>query len=130
VRDFIAGVENAGRREDAEILLKVFERATGWPAQMWGPTIIGFGRHIYSYDSGHSGEMLVVGFSPRKANMVFYVNRTSPEAKALLAKLGKVKMGVGCTYLGRLTLIDLGVLEAFIKEGVAATRQNHKVFPK
>ncbi len=44
VKDFIAAVENDTRRADAEKLLKLFEKVTGWKAQMWGPTIVGFGR--------------------------------------------------------------------------------------
>ncbi|MGB3469782.1 MAG: hypothetical protein WBA51_03050 [Erythrobacter sp.] len=37
VDDFIASVEPAAKREDARVLLEVFERATGEPAKMWGP---------------------------------------------------------------------------------------------
>ncbi len=44
VRDFIAAVPNETRRMDAEVLLKLYEKVTGWKAQMWGPTIVGFGK--------------------------------------------------------------------------------------
>ena len=56
VKDFIAKVPNETRRKDAEVLLKLFEKITGWKAKMWGPTIVGFGKYTYTYDSGHSGD--------------------------------------------------------------------------
>gem|GEM_PF-1222115 len=31
-----------------------------------GPTIIGFGTYHYKYASGHEGDNLLIGFSPRK----------------------------------------------------------------
>ena len=34
VKDFIAKVENETRRKDAVTLLKLFNKATGWKAQM------------------------------------------------------------------------------------------------
>ena len=45
VKGFLAKVKNETRRKDAEMLLKVFQRATGWKPQMWGPSIVGFGRY-------------------------------------------------------------------------------------
>ena len=72
VKDFIAKVPNETRRKDAQVLLKLFEKVTGWKAQMWGPTIVGFGKYTYTYDSGHSGDSCVLGFSPRGSNLVIY----------------------------------------------------------
>jgi hypothetical protein len=63
-KDFIAALE------DAELLLKWMTKVTGLKPKMWAPSIIGFGRYAYTYDSGYSGEACMVGFSSRKANMV------------------------------------------------------------
>ena len=71
--DFIASVEHDRRREDAEVLLKWFEDVTGYAPKMWGSSLIGYGRYHYKYDSGREGDMLVTGFSPRKANLVMYI---------------------------------------------------------
>ena len=71
--DFIATVEHPVRRKDAEVLLELFERITGWEPRMWGPAIIGFGEYHYKYDSGREGDFMRTGFSPRKANMVVYI---------------------------------------------------------
>ena len=38
--DFLAGVEHDTRRADAETLLKLMSRLTGYTAKMWGPTIL------------------------------------------------------------------------------------------
>jgi hypothetical protein len=67
---------------------EAFEETTGWKAQMFGPTIVGFGLYHYKYESGHGGVACVVGFSPRKANLVIYVLDFAGKAE-LLEKLGQ-----------------------------------------
>ena len=73
VAAFIAAVEPAVRRADAERLCALMSRLSGEPPRLWGPTIIGFGRYRYRYDSGRTGEMCRIGFSPRKATLVIYI---------------------------------------------------------
>lgn len=129
VAAFLKTVDNPGRREDAERLVKLFEEWTGYKPQMWGPAIIGYGRHRYEYESGRTGEMLAAGFSPRKANMVLYVGTRFPGKEALLAKLGKHRTSVACLYIGRLDSVDLKVLEKIVKGSLKATKDKHEVFP-
>ena len=127
VRDFIDGVENDTRREDAKTLLKLFERVTGWKGQMWGPTIVGFGAYHYTYDTGHSGSICAAGFSPRKANLVIYVFDFPGKAE-LLKKLGKHKGGVKqCLYINKLADVDVAVLEKILKAGVVETKKTWPV---
>lgn len=126
-KDFITSVEHPGRQEDALALLKLLEKWTGWKPKMWGPSIIGFGRYDYTYESGHSGSSCVVGFSPRKANLVLYISRDHPESAGLVEQLGKVKASQGCLYAGRLSTIDLGVLEKLVGQGVAAIKDKWPV---
>lgn len=123
VKDFIAAVGNDARRNDAEALLQLFARATGWKAQMWGPTIVGFGSYHYKYASGHAGQMCVVGFSPRQANTVVYLSSDFAGYDALRARLGKAKNGAACIYISKLADVDLDVLESMVKGAVAATRK-------
>ena len=47
VDDFLNGVENVRRRQDAIALRTLMERVTGIGAKMWGPAIIGFGKCRY-----------------------------------------------------------------------------------
>ena len=65
VDDFLDNVADPQRRADARKLRAMMERVSGEPARMWGPSIVGFGRYHYRYDSGHEGEMARIGFSPR-----------------------------------------------------------------
>src|SRR6185295_12887858 len=119
VSKFIAAVENDTRRKDATTLLRVFKEATDWKSQMLGPTIIGFGLYHYKYETGHSGASCVVGFSPRKANLVIYVF-DFPGKADLLRKLGKHKGGIKqCLYINKLTDVDIAVLEKILEAGVA-----------
>lgn len=123
VGKFIAAIENDTRRDDAQTLVKLFEKATGWKAQMWGPTIVGFGAYQYTYESGHSGSICVVGFSPRKANLAIYVFGFPGKAE-LLQKLGKHKGGLKqCLYINTLADIDTAVLEKILKAGVVQTKK-------
>ena len=45
----------------------LMRRLSGEDGVMWGPSIIGFGRHHYRHDSGREGDMPAVAFSPRSA---------------------------------------------------------------
>jgi len=130
VRDFIAAIENDTRREDAKTLLKLFEKITAWKAQMWGPSIIGFGAYHYTYETGRSGSICVVGFSPRKANLVIYVF-DFPGKADLLKKLGKYKGGLKqCLYINKLADVDIAVLEKILKAGVTETKKTWPVTAK
>ena len=129
VDKFIAGVANDTRRHDAKTLRTLFEESTGWKAQMLGPTIIGFGRYHYQYDTGHSGAACVVGFSPRKAHLVIYAF-DFPGKAALLRKLGKHTGGLKqCLYINKLADVDLAVLKGIIKGGVVQTKETWPVTP-
>ncbi|HEV2702407.1 MAG TPA: hypothetical protein VGV09_12285, partial [Steroidobacteraceae bacterium] len=79
------------------------------------------------YDTGHSGSICVVGFSPRKANLVIYVADFAGK-EALLAKLGKHKGGLKqCLYVNKLADVDTAVLEKIVKAGVAETKRTWPV---
>jgi hypothetical protein len=128
VKDFIANVPNDTRRKDAEVLLKLFEKVTGWKAQMWGPTIIGFGKYTYTYETGHSGDICVTGFSPRGASLSIYggLYPDQPEAAAILKTLGKHKSSKACVYINKLEDVDVKALEKLIKAGVANMKKMTK----
>lgn len=119
VEDFVAAVENDTRREDAEKLLKVFAKVTGWKPQMWGPTIIGFGKYAYTYDSGRSGDMCVLGFSPRSANLAIYSGLSAEKAAPHLKALGKHKVAKACIYINKLADVDMAAFEKLLKAGLA-----------
>ncbi|MFN4023811.1 MAG: DUF1801 domain-containing protein [Hyphomonas sp.] len=127
-KDFIAAMEDGPRKADAETLLKWMTKVTGLKPKMWGPGIIGFGRYAYTYDSGHSGEFMLTGFSPRKANMVLYILPGYADSSDKLASLGKHKTGKSCLYVNKLADIDMAVLEEIVLDGLAHMRRNYQTW--
>ncbi len=122
VKAFIDGVENETRRKDALTLLAMMEKLTGEKAKMWGPSMIGFGEYHYKYESGREGDMLAVGFSPRKTNMALYVLGSLDDDEPLLKKLGPYKRGKSCLYLTSLDKTDFSVLEKIVAKSYKATK--------
>lgn len=114
VSGFINAVENERKRNDAFEILRMMETLSGFPAKMWGPSIIGFGSYHYKYESGHEGDAPRLGFSPRKANIVLYLATNFENRDELLAKLGKHKTSVACIYINKLSDIDKEVLAEMI----------------
>lgn len=119
VEAFLATVKPDQRREDGQTVCAMMARITREPPTMWGPSIIGFGSVHYRYESGREGDMCRIGFSPRKAQLVFYLAPGLPERDALLAVLGKHSTGKGCLYVKTLADVDMAVLEALIAESWA-----------
>jgi hypothetical protein len=114
VVDFIEQIEHPRRKEEAYQLLELFAETSGYPAKMWGPSIIGFGSVHYKYATGHEGDMGLVGFSPRKAKISIYTMLEAEKKQLFLDRLGKHTSGVGCIYVNRLTDIDLLVLKEML----------------
>ncbi|APG63307.1 hypothetical protein LPB140_11520 [Sphingorhabdus lutea] len=120
VAQFIAAIENAQKRKDAETLLHLFTEVTGDKPTMWGDSIIGFGQYHYKYESGREGDFLRTGFSPRKANFSLYLmggychEMTGKKMAQLREKLGKHKIGKSCLYINKLSDIDMDVLRQMI----------------
>jgi Domain of unknown function (DU1801) len=119
VSAFLASVADTAQRADAEALVTLLKRASGFPAKMWGASIIGFGHYHYRYESGREGEMCRIGFSPRKGKTVIYIKTDFPKSAALLAKLGKYKTSGGCLYIKHLSDVDKPALEALCKTSLA-----------
>ena len=122
---FLDGVENPRRREDARRLLALMQEVTGEPPKMWGATIVGFGSYHYRYASGREGDWPVVGFAPRKQNLVLYIMPGFTRYSALLAKLGKHRTGKSCLYVNKLDDIDPRILEELVRESVAEMKRRY-----
>ena len=125
VERFIEAVPDERRREDAKALCTLIERAIGEPPRMWGPSIVGFGRYRYRYESGREGEAGVAGFSPRARELVVYLPADPPDKDALLARLGKYKMGKCCLYIKRLEDVDTNVLKQLVVGSARAIKERY-----
>lgn len=125
VEEFLAAIEPPRRREDGQTLLKMFSDITGEEPRMWGPTIVGFGQYHYRYESGHEGDSMLTGFSPRKARLSIYIMAGFDQYGDLLARLGKHKIGKDCLYINKLADIDEDVLRELVAESVAYMREKY-----
>lgn len=125
---WLAGVEPK-RRAEAERLLALFGEVTGWVPRLWGPSMVGFGRYVYRYESGHSGESLATGFSPRKTELSIYLMPGGGDLGALLARLGPHRMTKACLYIKRLEAVDETVLRRLIRAGLEDLATRWEILP-
>ena len=116
---FLEGVEHDTRRSDAISVNQLMLKVSGYPARMWGVTMVGFGNYHYKYASGREGDYFRVGFSPRKQTLVIYIMPGYADYSDILQRLGKHKTGKSCVYINKLADIDLDVLEELISAGLA-----------
>ncbi|MCM2676841.1 DUF1801 domain-containing protein [Alkalicoccobacillus plakortidis] len=127
VIEFIEQVESPKKREDAYRLLDLFAETSGYEAKMWGPSIIGFGRYHYRYDSGHEGDAPLVGFSPRKAKISLYITTEDSEREKLLALLGKHTSGKACVYVNKLADVDEDIIKQLIKQSIQFLQERYPI---
>jgi hypothetical protein len=66
VAAFLGAIPDERRRQDCAAVARIMRRATGARPQMWGSSIVGFGRRHYKYASGREGDWFVTGFSPAR----------------------------------------------------------------
>jgi len=119
VEEFLNRVEPTTKRQDAFAILELMKEVTDEDPQMWGESIVGFGRYHYKYASGREADWMLTGFSPRKQNLTLYIMAGFAQYDDLLARLGKHSTGSSCLYIKKLQDIDLDVLRELVKQSVA-----------
>lgn len=130
VAAFLAAVPDARRRRDAQAVKRLLETVTGEKAEMWGPSIVGFGSWTYAYANGKALDWPMVGFSPRKANLVLYIMPGFERKAELLSRLGNHKTGKSCLYLNSLADVDGEVLEALVRGSVRVMQERSEAGPR
>ncbi|MBK9507116.1 MAG: DUF1801 domain-containing protein [Chitinophagales bacterium] len=119
VDSFIEKLSDATKKSDCYAIIEMMKKATKAEPKMWGSAIIGFGNMRYvSPKTGREVDWLIIGFSPRKANLSLYVKIHADKNPELIKKLGKCKTGGGCLYINKLSDIDAGILQEIINESV------------
>jgi len=129
VAGYIDAIEDESRRKDCSELARLMGRVTGCRPKMWGTSIVGFDQYHYRYASGHEGDSCIVGFSSRKGDISVYMVAGHEGGEALLAELGKHRIGKACLYLKRLSDVSLPVLEQLLSRAVAETRRRYPRAP-
>tara|TARA_A100000171_G_scaffold25470_1_gene23790 strand:+ start:208 stop:624 length:417 start_codon:yes stop_codon:yes gene_type:complete len=125
VTAFIAAIADERRRADTKTVVKMLKRVTGCPPKMWGSSIIGFDRYAYEYASGRTGELCIIGVSPRKAALTLYIMPGFDAYESLMNKLGPHKTGKSCLYIKRLDDVDMDALAALCDASVKWMRAKY-----
>jgi hypothetical protein len=116
IEDYLNSLGEESKRNDSFVLLVIMKAATGHKPKIWGGSIIGFGNKRYkSPATGREVDWFIIGFAPRKANLVLYLSLNIQQFAGKLQTLGKHKTGVGCLYINKLADIDLNLLKELIK---------------
>jgi hypothetical protein len=122
VETFLNSVENEKKRQDSFAVLELMREVTAEEPQMWGTSIIGFGRYHDKYASGSEAEWMLVGFAPRKQALTLYIMSGFEGYDELMANLGKHKTGKSCLYINKLEDVDLDTLRELVRRSVAHMR--------
>lgn len=121
VEAFILRSTEGQKQQDALQILDMMRRISGEKPEMWGETIIGFGRiKVVSPGTGREVDWFRIGFAPRKANFSLYMSGNIKQHAPLLEKLGKHKSGLGCLYINKLADVDIKVLEGLMQATLKA----------
>ncbi len=123
--EYINNIPDEKRRSDCTILLKLFEKASGYEAKVGSSGIVGFGSYHYRYDSGHEGDAPLAAFASRKNAIVLYLYPGIVLDPSQLKNLGKHKTGKGCVYIAKLEDINQAELEKIIKNTISALKQKY-----
>src|SRR6185436_16279244 len=118
VEDFLNKIKDQDVRQDCFEIAKIMKRATRSDGKMWGSSIVGFGSRHLKYASGRELDWMVIGFSPRKANITLYLPGGVENQADLLKQLGKYTTGKGCLYIKKLKDVDTKVLKQLVNESV------------
>ena len=123
IKEFIRTVPNETRRKDSLIVVQLMQTVSGKKPKMWGTSIIGCGKHFYTYANGQQGEICKIGFAPRANSLVFYLAEFAEKA-SLLKQLGKHRVRGGCLHINKLEDIDIDVLKNIVEKAYQQNSEN------
>jgi len=118
--------QRCGTRQDGFEIAKIMKQAARSDPKMWGSSIVGFGTQHLNYASGRELDWMLIGFSPRKANITLYITGGLEKQSVLLKKLGKYSTGKGCLYIKKLKDVDVKVLKELVRESVQSVKKPDK----
>ena len=118
VDGFLNSIKEEQKRHDCWTIVEIMEKATKSKAQMWGPSIVGFGSYKYKYPDGREMDWMVIAFSPGKQNITLYIGSGFDGYDELMAQLGKHSCGKSCIYLKRLSDVNVQTLKKLVKVSV------------
>jgi hypothetical protein len=123
VAKFLDSIKDEEQRKDCRAIADLMKTATGVQPKMWGTSMIGFDTYHYVGKSGREGDWFLIGLSPRKQALTLYVFGGWDDNPAMLQKLGKHSLGVGCLYIKKLAEVQMPVLKKLIDHSVKNARK-------
>ncbi len=118
VDKFLNSIKDEQVRNDCWTIVGIMEKATKAKPEMWGPAIVGFGKHRYKYTSGREMDWMITAFSPRKLSLTLYIMSGLDNDQELFAQLGKHSCSKSCLYIKRLSDVHLPTLKKLINASV------------
>ena len=120
---FLDGIKDEQVRNDCRSIVAIMQKATRAKPEMWGSSIVGFGRQTYTYADGRQADWMLTAFSPRKQNITLYLSQGFPQRDELLGKLGSHSCGNACVYIKRLSDVHVPTLTKLVTASVAHARK-------
>lgn len=103
------------RRAEADELVELLGEVSGEQPVVWASRTIGFGEVRYTYESGRSGVMPVLAFSPGPRQHTIYLTSDFEDHwPDLMERVGSYRRGTACLYLTRLENVDRDVLRELL----------------
>ncbi len=124
---FLKKIGDKALRDDCLALMDLMGKVSKCEPVMWGSAIVGFGSYHYVYDSGREGDTMIIGFSPRKANISIYFMGGKASVAEELAELGKHGTGGGCVHIKSLADVDIGVLKKVFAKACKEAKSRAKL---
>ena len=118
VDTFLESIEDDQVRDDCRAIAGIMQQATKARPEMWGSSIVGFGRRTCTYANGRQADWMLTAFSPRKQNITLYLFPDFEDRDDLMAGLGKHSSGKGCLYIKRLSDVHVPTLKKLVRASV------------
>jgi hypothetical protein len=124
VSSFLKKIKDPQLQKDCSTIIEIMESISRLKPVMWGSAIIGFGTRHYVYESGREGDTMIVGFSPRKQAIAFYLAGGLEPLHDELSKLGKHTTGKGCLYIKSLNDVDTSILRKILTKAFRSAKES------
>ena len=126
VSAFLNAITDEQKKKDSKQLAKLMQEWTGLKPQMWGTSMVGYGKYHYKSErSRQEGDWPLTAFAPRAQNLTVYIMSGFKRYDALLKKLGKHKTGGGCLYIKKLEDVDQNVLKEIVQDSFEYMKALH-----
>ena len=71
VEDFLNKITDKKKREDSFQILELMKKVTKSEPNMWGDSMIGFGKYKFKYSNGREIDWFLTGFSPASRTSLY-----------------------------------------------------------